>query len=444
MSAETFSSVVDPRTARNLDPEYRANGKKALRAAIGGFFVDMYDVYLPVIALAPAIAYFIPAHASKTQAATLTALIFAVSLVGRPIGSIIFGVLGDRIGRRITTVWVAGGFTVCTGIIACLPGYASLGWWAAGALVFFRLIDGIFLGGEYTAANPLAMEYAPRHRRGLYGSLLNIGYPAALGFMTVLTMLILKFMPSGDADAAYSVWGWRIPFVVGFLISAMVFLHYLRSVPESELWAKSANVGNPLAALLRGQNLRNFGIAFVTSTGAWFILDGTIGVFAGHFKKLGTDPGVVNTTVLISAIVGVAIYPLIGAAGQHFGRRNVIMTIALFNLTVGPIAFAVAIDRFTSRPAVIAGAAIAIVGGLTVFAMITAYIMEMFPTEVRSSGYGIGYSLPSVIPAFFPYYMLWLGNGMNYDFTPVVILVVGSLFLFAGAYISKDLRHVDL
>lgn len=100
MSSDAEIRETDPVLARENDPEYRANGRKALRAAIGGFFVDMYDVYLPVIALAPAIAYFIPDQASKTQAATLTALIFAVSLVGRPIGSIIFGVLGDRVGRR--------------------------------------------------------------------------------------------------------------------------------------------------------------------------------------------------------------------------------------------------------------------------------------------------------------------------------------------------------
>ncbi|GAA5056452.1 MFS family permease [Thermocatellispora tengchongensis] len=447
MSSETHieaHDAADPRLEKNNDPEYRAKGRKALRAAIGGFFVDMYDVYLPVIALAPAIAYFIPADASATEAATLTALIFAVSLVGRPIGSIVFGVLGDRVGRRKTTVWVAAGFTVCTGLIALLPGYADVGWWAAGALVLLRLIDGIFLGGEYTAANPLAMEYAPRDRRGLYGALLNVGYPAALGCMTLLTMGILEVLPSGDADAAYSVWGWRIPFAVGFVISAMVFVHYLRSVPESELWAKTAGVGNPLAALLRGRNLRNFAVAFVTSTGAWLILDATIGVFTGHFKKLGADPGTVNTTVLISAVAGVALFPLIGAAGQRFGRRHVIMTIALFNLVPGPIAFAFAIGNFTSSAAVIIGASIAIVAGLTVFAMITAYIMEMFPTEVRSSGYGIAYSLPSIIPAFYPYYMLWLGKGMNYDLTPLVILVAGGAFLLVGAYISKDLRHVHL
>jgi MFS family permease len=438
------TDTTDLETQRTNDPEYRAKGRKALRAAIAGFFVDMYDVYLPVIALAPAIAFFMPADASKTEAATLTAMIFAVSLIGRPLGSIIFGILGDRVGRRKTTVWVAGGFTICTGLIALLPGYATAGWWAAGALIFLRLVDGIFLGGEYTAANPLAMEYAPRHRRGLYGALLNIGYPAALGFMTLLTIGILWVLPAGDAESAYSVWGWRIPFAIGFVISAMVFVHYLRSVPESELWAKTSNIGNPLRALFSGANLRNFAVASITSTGAWLILDGTIGVFSSHFKRLGTATGIVNATVLVSAVVAIALFPLIGAAGQRYGRRRVFMTIALFNVVPGPIAFAVAIDNHTSSAVVIAGAAMAIVGGLVVFAMITAYIMEMFPTEVRSSGYGIAYSLPSVLPAFYPYYMLWLGTTMSYDFTPLVILVAGGALLFIGSFISKDLRHVHL
>jgi MFS family permease len=215
-------------------------------------------------------------------------------------------------------------------------------------------------------------------------------------------------------------------------------------VPESELWAKSSNVGNPLKALFSGKNLRHFGVAFVTSTGAWLILDGTIGVFGGHFKKLGTDPTTVNITVLVAAVVGVAIFPLIGAAGQKYGRRHVMMALALFNLVPGTIAFALAIGSHTSTLTVVVAAALAIVGGLGVFAMITAYIMEMFPTEVRSSGYGIAYSLPSVIPAFYPYYMLWMGNAMNYDYTPLVILAAGAVFLFVGSYISKDLRHVHL
>lgn len=438
----TDQSVVTP--APEADPEYRAKGRKTLRAAIAGFFVDMFDVYLPVVALAPAIAYFTATGATATELSTLIAAIFAVSLIGRPIGSIIFGILGDRIGRRKTTIISAAGFTVCTGLIACLPGYDNIGWLAPALLVGLRLLDGVFLGGEYTAANPLAMEYAPRHLRGLYGSLLNIGYPAALGAMTILTMVTLHFFPAGNATSAYSVWGWRIPFIVGFVLSAMVFLHYLRSVPESELWSKSAAPANPIRTLLSGRNLKFFLTAFVTSTGAWFTMNGTIGVFAGHFKKLGTDGSVVNATVLIAAAIGLALFPLIGMAGQRFGRRPVILVIGLFNLTAGPSALWWAISNPQDTAATIVGAATAIIGGLAVFAMITAYIMEMFPTEVRSSGYGIAYSLPSILPAFYPYYMLGLGSVMDYNFTPIVILVTGALLLCVGSLISKDLRHVDM
>lgn len=438
----TDQSVVTP--APEADPEYRAKGRKTLRAAIAGFFVDMFDVYLPVVALAPAIAYFTATGATATELSTLIAAIFAVSLIGRPIGSIIFGILGDRIGRRKTTIISAAGFTVCTGLIACLPGYDNIGWLAPALLVSLRLLDGVFLGGEYTAANPLAMEYAPRHLRGLYGSLLNIGYPAALGAMTILTMVTLHFFPAGNATSAYSVWGWRIPFIVGFVLSAMVFLHYLRSVPESELWSKSAAPANPIRTLLSGRNLKFFLTAFVTSTGAWFTMNGTIGVFAGHFKKLGTDGSVVNATVLIAAAIGLALFPLIGMAGQRFGRRPVILVIGLFNLTAGPSALWWAISNPQDTAATIVGAATAIIGGLAVFAMITAYIMEMFPTEVRSSGYGIAYSLPSILPAFYPYYMLGLGSVMDYNFTPIVILVTGALLLCVGSLISKDLRHVDM
>ncbi|MPZ95313.1 MAG: MFS transporter, partial [Propionibacteriales bacterium] len=106
---------------------HQEKGRRALRAAMFGFFVDMYDVYLPVIALAPAIAYFSATNSSSIEMATLTAAIFAASLVGRPLGSIIFGSMGDRLGRRRTTIVVSAGFTVCTGLIALLPSYAAIG-----------------------------------------------------------------------------------------------------------------------------------------------------------------------------------------------------------------------------------------------------------------------------------------------------------------------------
>lgn len=431
-------------TTTRTDPEYVARGRRALRAAMFGFFVDMYDVYLPVIVLAPAIGYFSDPDAGTVQKATLTGAIFAVSLIGRPLGSIVFGVMGDRVGRRRTTILVAVGFTVCTGLIAALPGYATIGALAPVLLVVLRLLDGVFLGGEYTAANPLAMEYAPREKRGLYGSLLNIGYPAALGVMTILTMVLLQVIPSDGPESAYAVWGWRIPFILGFLLSGAIVVYYLRSVPESELWTKMDKNVSPLRMLFSGRNLRSFGVAFVVGTGAWLTLDATVGVFAGHFKGLGTGSTIVNTAILAASVAGVCLFPFVGAAGQRYGRRRVFLVLGVLNLVLAPILFGIAISAPLNTAAVVICGGLAVVCTLVVWAVITAFITEMFPTEVRSSGYGIAYSLPSVIPAFYPYLMIGLSSLMPYAYTPLVLLALGGLFLIAGSWLSSDLRHVEL
>lgn len=435
--------VMDVRV-QAADVEHQKKGRRALRAAMFGFFVDMYDVYLPVIVLAPAIAYFSASGSSTVEMATMTAAIFAASLVGRPLGSVIFGSMGDRLGRRRTTIMVSAGFMICTGLIALLPGYATIGVLSPILLVALRLLDGVFLGGEYTAANPLAMEYAPREKRGLYGSLLNIGYPTALGAITLITIVTLQVFPGGGIDSAYVVWGWRIPFVIGFVLSGMLFVYYLRSVPESELWTKMPKIKNPLRTLFSGRNLRSFGTAFVVASGAWLTLDGTIGVFSSHFKKLGTDTSVINSVVLVSAVIAICVFPFIGAAGQRYGRREVFLVLGALNVLIVPAAFGLAISNSDTPGIVLVSATTGIVCALPVWAMISAYILEMFPTEIRSSGYGIAYSLPSVIPAFYTYYMLGLGNVMPYDYTPVVIIAVGGLMLLFGAWISKDLRHVHL
>ena len=129
-------------------------GRRAVRAACFGFFVDMFDVYLPIAVLAPALSYFIPAGLGGAAQATIFYVVFAVTLIGRPIGSAIFGHFGDRVGRRQTTLISVAGFGIVTLVIAALPGYDAWGNAAIAILVVLRLLNGIFIGGEYTAAKP--------------------------------------------------------------------------------------------------------------------------------------------------------------------------------------------------------------------------------------------------------------------------------------------------
>jgi hypothetical protein len=118
------------------DPQAR----RAMRSSYAGFLLDMYDVYVPVVALAPAIAYFQPADVTDRQKTVVFYLTFAVTFLGRPLGSVIFGHMADRWGRRRITLVSVAGFSLVSALIACLPGYAQVGWLALGLLLTLRFI----------------------------------------------------------------------------------------------------------------------------------------------------------------------------------------------------------------------------------------------------------------------------------------------------------------
>src|ERR1700691_520635 len=135
-----------PVQSTDLTPQAR----RAIWGAFFGFFVDNYDIFLPVIALAPAITYFIPKSTPPTTAAIASAMIFATTLIGRPLGAAVFGHFADTIGRKRMTVIAATGFGAVTLLMALIPGYEQWGANVIFVLIGLRLIDGVFLGGQYT------------------------------------------------------------------------------------------------------------------------------------------------------------------------------------------------------------------------------------------------------------------------------------------------------
>src|SRR3954447_6664707 len=142
------------RALRTADPRQR----RAMVSGWAGYWIDMVDVYLPLVALAPAIAYFQPASVRADLASVLFISTFAATMLGRPLGALIFGQLADRLGRRRLTLLSIAGFSTCTAVTGLLPGYAAWGAAAPLALVALRFGTGVFLGGEYSAGTPLAFE----------------------------------------------------------------------------------------------------------------------------------------------------------------------------------------------------------------------------------------------------------------------------------------------
>ena len=210
-----------------------ARANSSIRAGVLAFFVDQFDIYLPVLVLAPVLGYFQPPDIPASSAAILSAVIFASTLVFRPVGAAIFGHLADTTGRKNATLIAVAGFGSVTLLIAALPGQQTIGIWSIVLLIALRSLNGIFLGGEYSAAVPLAMEWSPKRRRGYVGGLILAGSPAAYGTIAALTIVLLQLLPSAGPDSAYAQWGWRIPFLIGAALAGVLFVHYYRSVEES-------------------------------------------------------------------------------------------------------------------------------------------------------------------------------------------------------------------
>ena len=420
------------------------SARRAVQAAYLGFFVDMFDVYLPIAVLAPALNYFIPAGLSGPAQATIFYMVFAVTLIGRPLGAVVFGHVADRLGRRRTTLVSVSGFGIVTLLIAAIPGYDTWGAAAIGVLVALRLLDGIFIGGEYTAANPLAMEYSPKEKRGLYAALIHIGYPAALVCISLLAALMLKVAPGG-ADSAYAIWGWRIPFVIGALLAGALFIYYYRLVPESELWRSANKATAPLNQLFSGADLRRLGQLFVVMTGAWLTLNATVGALPGVINTiLGVKSSGVNTGILIGAVIAAAVYPLIGQLSQKFGRRPTITAIGILSLLPACALYYVLVAAAYRNPVglVVLVALIELLS-LPIWAVNTPYLAESFRTGIRSSGYGVSYSLAAILPGLYSFYMLVLAKLMPYEYSPIVLLALGGLLLSVGALAGPETKDTD-
>jgi MFS family permease len=420
---------------------------RAVRGAFFGFFVDMFDIYLPVVVLAPAIKYFVSPELSDGATALVTGAIFASTLVGRPVGALVFGHYADRIGRKKATLVSVSGFGILTLVIACLPGYAT---WGVASVVLFialRFVVGFFVGGEYTAASPLAMEYSAKHRRGQNSARIMIGFPLAYFTISGLTLLVLQIAPSGGPDAAYSVWGWRIPFAVGGLLALGFVAYFARQVPESEVFeAEGGSDDAPVKQLLARDTIGQFAQVFVLMTGFWLSLNTVTAILPDVLKDpVGLSATNASLALMIAALANLGGYLFVGELAQRFGRRPFLIGWGISAAVLGTAVYWVLLHyRPSSLVAVIVLTAVLVTLVAPCWAMITAYINERFHTGVRASGFGLGYSLAVIIPSFYAFYQSVLGHVMSPTYTALPLLVIGGLLIVLGGALGPETRSVDL
>lgn len=427
--------------AHGSDP---AKVRAAVRGGVLAYFVDQFDIYLPIVVLAPALTYFESPSVSTGTAALLSSLIFTATLVGRPLGALIFGHFADTVGRKRTTLVAVAGFAATTILIACLPGQETIGAWSIGLLIALRFIDGFFLGGEYTTAVPLAMEWSPKRKRGFYSSVITMSSPGAYVVIAAITLLLLQVMPAAGLHSAYLQWGWRIPFAVGALLAVVLFRYYKRQVQEPPTERAGARHKVPFLRLLTDHPVA-LAQVFILMTGTWVATNMEASAMPA---QLGThmllSSKQVTLTMLVTNAAAAVSYPVFGMLSQRIGRRKFFIGYGIAVLVLGTGAYWLMMTSGHGFGAPL-GYGIAVgVFSIGTFGPIAAYLTERFPAGIRSTGYGVGYSLALIAPAFYAFYLRQLSGVVVGYMAPAVLMAIAGVLIFAGGLLGPETRDVDM
>ena len=374
---------------------------------------------------------------------------FAVGFLARPVGGLIFGHFGDRIGRKkmlLLTLVIMG---LGTAAIGLLPSYDSIGVWAPVLLVVLRVLQGIGVGGEYGGAVLLAVEYAPARRRGFYGSFAHIGVPGGL-FLAAVAFSVAGLLP----DAAFLAWGWRACFLVSVLllaIGAYIRLSVMETPAFQRVQERREVAQVPFRELLRAQSGR-----LLLGMGTRFIEGFTFNFFSVYLiayvvTNLALPKSWALTGIVVGAGLGVLLVPLAGAWSDRVGRKRVYrLGTWLALLFAFPAAALVqSQDHLAILVAFVVG--LGVLYGV-IYGPLAAFWAELFDTRYRYTALSSLYQLSGVVASgLTPLVAAWLvarGGGSlwwvaGYNVVVAAISLGSARFLPESAGRDLDDRWVE-
>ncbi len=371
-------------------------------ASFIGTAIEFYDFYIYGMAAALVIGpVFFPDGDPATQALS-SFLTFAVAFLTRPLGAMLFGHFGDRIGRKTTLVTSLLVMGISTTLIGVLPGYAEIGTWAPVLLCLLRFGQGIGLGGEWGGAALLATENAPPGKRGWYGMFPQLGPPVGFLLATGSFLLLAHLL----SDQEFKDWGWRLPFLASSVL-VVIGLYVRLALDETPVFAKvlaqHQRVSLPVLEILKhhGSSLLLGALGMVVCYALFYISTvfslsyGTTSLHIPRQQFLGM--------LCIAVIFMAAATPLSAWAGDRFGRRPVL-------LIAGSAA---CLSGFALQPMLESGSPLIITAFLALelflmgatFAPMGALLPELFPTQLRYTGAGTAYNLGGILGASFAPYI---------------------------------------
>jgi metabolite-proton symporter len=387
-------SIETPATGNPAGPVPPSSLRRVVVASLIGTSLEWYDFF--IYGTAAALVFnelFFPSFSPLTG--TLLAFTtYAVGFVARPLGGVVFGHYGDKLGRKnvlVVTLLLMG---IATFLIGVLPTYATLGVWAPILLVTLRFVQGLGLGGEWGGAVLMTLESGDPRRRGLNASWPQIGVPMGL----LLANGVLSLMSGITSEAAFASWGWRVPFLLSGLL-VVVGLWIRLTIAESPLFreveASDTKAAAPVVEVLR-RHPRQVLLAVGARVGvdvAFYTFVLFITTYVATYLELPRSYAL--NAVLIAAAVQVLLIPWFGHLSDRFARRPVYLVGAV-GATVWVFVFFALLD--TGRfGLIVLAAVVALVFHAAMYGPQAAFITEMFPTKVRYSGASMGYQLAGIV-----------------------------------------------
>ena len=379
-----------------------------IAASSAGTVIEWYDFYIFGSLAAVLSAVFYP-EANQTISLLKWLATFAAGFAVRPFGALVFGRIGDMVGRKyafLMTLLIMGGSTAAIGL---LPGYGTLGIFAPILLVTLRLLQGLALGGEYGGAAVYVAEHAPDNRRGFYTSFIQITATFGL-FVSLLVILGTK---NAMSDADFKAWGWRIPFLLSAVL--VVVSYYIRArMAESPLFEKLKAEGKTSASPIADSygTAERWKVFFTVLLGAtagqavvWYTGQFYALIFLQTTLKVPLDTS--YKIVALALLLGTPFFVVFGALSDAIGRKKIIMAGCLLaGLTYIPIYHGMASNAEPLNFPVLVGLVFLQVLYVTmVYGPIAAFLVESFPARIRYTSLSL------------PYHF---GNGWFGGFTPVI------------------------
>ena len=440
-----------------MSNQVQSNMQKVAYTALAGTSIEWYDFFLYGAAAALIFPTVFFGEASPSTALILSFLTFAAGFIARPIGGIIFGHFGDRIGRKKTLVTALILMGVSSTLIGLLPTYAMIGVTAPILLTLLRFAQGIAIGGQWGGAMLLVTESAPSNERGYYGAFAQAGAPVGV----ILANLAFIITSASVSDESFLAWGWRIPFLASALliaISMYIQLNLEDTKAFKELQAykeglqKDINTAqvsvekSPIIEAIRKYPKRIIlaAGAFLSVQVTFYILIAFMLVYGVSNTNLSRDD--ILAAILIASAIQVPVQFVFASYSDKHGRKGIFMLGAILT----------ALWAFAIFPLIDTGnfwyTLLAISGGLIFLAMMygpqAAFFTELFTTEVRYSGATLGYQFGAIAGgAFAPTIATYLWTEYDVFWVSVYISFASLLTLLSVMALTEtyqtDLNKTD-